>query len=671
MKENIDDILDSLFSNGKMNFKKAKEDQEKTEKALEQMQDVNAKMNASLQKSIEELTRETQQELDAVEKRLQTDGFSERKEPERAAAIPDALILTADIEKAFETAEAAVQERVIGQEVFVSTVALAFKRPYVTGAQEGMPRSKTVLMGKNGTGKHMALANFTLELQKLGVLKSGSVTYINLGNYNAPSSDKVFLQDFYAAVKKETQVIAFENFEQGHLSVLSLVSSLFTNGNMPLQGRYALQKGMLVDIGSALVPGVISEIAAAGKYLFLITEKDERKLVDMFGMPFLSACEDICRTADFTPESIGEIAKVKLSGLCEEVKTRYGFTLTYDAFAVETLASKFVPDEGAESLQAHLGELLKAIGEYKLKNASAGREGAVIGFEGRLAVELGSERIETKAGAKTDSKAVEEIKKELHEIVGLSFIKDYILSLEDNFTIQQMRRAKGLRAESPSMHMIFTGNPGTGKTTVARIVSRYLKAIGVLSGGQLIEVARADLVGQYVGHTAPLTQKAVESALGGVLFIDEAYSLFRGNDDSFGLEAIDTLVKAMEDNRDNLVVILAGYSREMEEFLTANSGLKSRFPNIIEFPDYSAQELVAIAKSIVTAKGYTMDASCEEPLFVYFDIMQKTGDARTNGNGRMARNKVEEAIIGCSKRNIALPEAERNLELLLPEDFKL
>ena len=175
------------------------------------------------------------------------------------------------------------------------------------------------------------------------------------------------------------------------------------------------------------------------------------------------------------------------------------------------------------------------------------------------------------------------VKEELSQIVGLQPVKDYILSLEDNFKIQQLRRERGLKADSPSMHMIFTGNPGTGKTTVARIVSRYLKAIGVLQGGQLIEATRADLVGQYVGHTAPLTQKAIQSALGGVLFIDEAYSLYRGKDDSFGLEAIDTLVKGMEDHRDNLIVILAGYSREMEEFLAANSGLRSRFPHVIEF----------------------------------------------------------------------------------------
>ena len=276
-----------------------------------------------------------------------------------------------------------------------------------------------------------------------------------------------------------------------------------------------------------------------------------------------------------------------------------------------------------------------------------------------------------KNGSSAKNAAIVQVKEELSQIVGLQPVKDYILSLEDNFKIQQLRRERGLKADSPSMHMIFTGNPGTGKTTVARIVSRYLKAIGVLQGGQLVEVTRADLVGQYVGHTAPLTQKAIQSALGGVLFLDEAYSLYRGKDDSFGLEAIDTLVKGMEDHRDDLIVILAGYSREMEEFLTANSGLRSRFPNIIEFPDYTAGELLEITKSIVRGKGYRLAPACDQLLLEYYQHQQQMGDPRTNGNGRMARNKVEEAVIACSRRNVRAPEEERDLELLLPEDFGL
>jgi SpoVK/Ycf46/Vps4 family AAA+-type ATPase len=216
--------------------------------------------------------------------------------------------------------------------------------------------------------------------------------------------------------------------------------------------------------------------------------------------------------------------------------------------------------------------------------------------------------------------------------------------------------------------MIFTGNPGTGKTTIARIVSKYLKAIGVLTGGQLVEVSRADLVGRYVGHTAPLTNQVITSAIGGVLFIDEAYSLYRGKDDTFGLEAIDTLVKGIEDNRENLIVILAGYSIEMQQFLTSNSGLKSRFPNVINFPNYTGEELLQISRSIAKSKGYTIDAEADEELTRFFDGVQATRAADA-GNGRLARNMVEEAILNQSKRLVAEPDAE--LSTLLLKDFEL
>ena len=263
--------------------------------------------------------------------------------------------------------------------------------------------------------------------------------------------------------------------------------------------------------------------------------------------------------------------------------------------------------------------------------------------------------------------AVDEIRAELNGLVGLGAVKEYVFGLADNLQVQQRRAAAGFKTASLSMHMIFTGNPGTGKTTIARLVAKYLKAIGALKGGQLVEVTRADLVGRYTGHTAPLTNSVIESALGGVLFIDEAYSLYRGEQDSFGLEAIDTLVKGMEDHRDELVVILAGYTREMETFLTANSGLASRFPNKIEFPDYTADELLDITNVLAKGKGYRLAEGCTFPLLGYYKRRQAL-DSRTAGNGRLARTTLEKAIFHQSRRLVAEPAAE--LDLILPGDLE-
>ena len=257
---------------------------------------------------------------------------------------------------------------------------------------------------------------------------------------------------------------------------------------------------------------------------------------------------------------------------------------------------------------------------------------------------------------------------QLDRVVGLAPVKEYVLGLADNVAAQQRRQAQGLKTSGLNMHMIFAGNPGTGKTTIARLVGSYLKAIGALSGGQLVEVSRADLVGRYVGHTAPLTNQVIHSALGGVLFIDEAYSLYRGREDSFGLEAIDTLVKGIEDHRDELVVILAGYTREMQGFLEANSGLASRFPNFIQFPDYSAQELLQITHLQAEDKGYRLEEGCDEPLREYYALRQAQ-DAAKAGNGRLARNTLEAAILNQSRRLAGQPQAP--LDLLLREDFEL
>jgi stage V sporulation protein K len=233
---------------------------------------------------------------------------------------------------------------------------------------------------------------------------------------------------------------------------------------------------------------------------------------------------------------------------------------------------------------------------------------------------------------------------ELQQLIGLDSVKRKIKEVSDWVTFTQMRREQGLKTDQLSLHMVFSGNPGTGKTTVARIVAKILKALGVLKKGHLVEVGRSDLVAEYVGQTAIKTMKKIKEAEHGVLFIDEAYSLTRSGGNDFGIEAIDTLVKAMEDNRKNMVVVLAGYPEEMKKFIQSNPGLYSKFKYHIDFPDYSLEELMEIFDLNLKEKQYkiTDKAKAITNTLIENILLSKP---KNHGNGRLVRNLFEDTLL--------------------------
>ena len=277
-----------------------------------------------------------------------------------------------------------------------------------------------------------------------------------------------------------------------------------------------------------------------------------------------------------------------------------------------------------------------------------------------------------KESAPTEEKKpdFDELMEQLEDLVGLEEVKKDVKNLMNLVKVRKLRQENDLPVPPMSLHMVFMGNPGTGKTTVARLVSGLYAAIGVLSKGQLVEVDRSGLVAGYVGQTALKTQEVIKSALGGVLFIDEAYSLSSGGENDFGREAIETILKAMEDHRDDLIVIVAGYTGPMEKFLTSNPGLESRFNKYFFFPDYNGEQLMAIFRKQCEKNGYKMTEETEKAAVELFTQLYEERNENF-GNGRDVRNAFEDMIVRQSNR-VAAMEAPTKEDLMsvLPEDLQ-
>jgi hypothetical protein len=269
--------------------------------------------------------------------------------------------------------------------------------------------------------------------------------------------------------------------------------------------------------------------------------------------------------------------------------------------------------------------------------------------------------------ASSEARPLDELLAELDALIGLDAVKEEVHLVAALLKVQAMRAARDLPVLETSRHLVFTGNPGTGKTTVARLLAEIFRTLGVVPRGQLVETDRAGLVAGFVGQTAAKVTEVFDRADGGVLLIDEAYALARGGERDFGREAIDTIVKLVEDRRDDIVVIVAGYPDEMEAFVDVNPGLRSRFSRTIHFPDYSTDELVCIFESLCERHGYTADVDTIAAVRVALDDQER---GRGFGNGRFVRNLFEASVARHARRVADLPEHDvDDLVALVPTDL--
>ncbi len=270
-----------------------------------------------------------------------------------------------------------------------------------------------------------------------------------------------------------------------------------------------------------------------------------------------------------------------------------------------------------------------------------------------------------------DTRTLPQLIEELNALVGLKMVKEKVSDLIVYQKVQKLRRDKNLNSAKGTMHLAFTGNPGTGKTTVARIVGRVYKQIGLLSKGHFVEVSRTDLIAGYQGQTALKVKKVIDEAKGGVLFIDEAYSITENDhSDSYGRECLTELTKALEDYRDDLVVIVAGYTEPMNHFFASNPGLKSRFNTFIEFPDYSADELKKMFEKLCTDNDYALADDVHE--CIYNILFKQVSDKNDNfANGRLVRNIYDDVTMNHARRVIKIGAPSReDLSLITLDDFE-
>jgi SpoVK/Ycf46/Vps4 family AAA+-type ATPase len=574
-----------------------------------------------------------------------------------------------NISLSFNSIRADLDNLIIGQQRYLDNLCIAFKRPFVTGYDRVKPKNVIFILGSKGTGKQSSITNMARLLKQKKLIGTGNVSSIDLSLYPTVSEFGLFLSDLYKCLYGQSDIVLFESFDKCHSSVIDVINTLTTAGKYILGSRYMVQNNNLIEATGMLLESSISEISSNGKYFVFSSESDEKGVLNTFGTKFMETIGDIVYTEDFSEEDLNKLSL----RVVEEVKKKsiqnLSIILSYDLTVISFISSNYNRKTGANGVWEFVERYIyKPLAEFKLRNILNVNQLAFLSvIENEITAQINNRNIRlTEFMTKKNNTQLQDIKKELEDIIGLDSVKQYILSLEDNLKVQRIRENAGFKSADISMHMIFTGNPGTGKTTIARVVAKYLKALGVLSTGQLREVTRADLVGQYVGHTAKQTNEVIRSALGGVLFIDEAYSLCRDKHDTFGLESIDALVKGIEDHRDDLVVILAGYKDEVIEFLKTNPGLRSRFPNIINFEDYSPEEMYKIATIIAKSKGYRIADDCKEPLIKLFDKKQIKG-RNDSGNGRLVRNIIEDTILKQSKRIIS--DNTMEMDLLTYDDF--
>ena len=567
-----------------------------------------------------------------------------------------------ELDQLFYEIEQVLDQQILGQSRYIEDLLTSFKKAFLA-RNKGAVQNKILLCGPSGTGKSRSIHKVVYELYNKKLIPYKSVSTIDLSQYGEKDIHTNFIVDCSALFSYGIGTVCFTGFERANSEVLNYVGKLFKDG------YFRTPEGIVVSASDYfLVLYLDSEVKEKN-----IGRQIPISIANKLPTNLMREIQSFAYTEPLTAEVLAKILQKKLYQSASNLQAKAQLTIHFDEEVFPNLANRILSTKKygeavEEFVEDHFTSVLLEARARGQVNANS--EITIMMNDDDFVATTGTNTILLKTIPMIKQESLDDVLAELNELIGLDSVKSFIHELMQTVKLQKQREEYGGKVTPMALHMVYTGNPGTGNTTVARLISRVLKAMGLLSHGQLIEVARQDLVGEYVGSTAVKTNAVIESAIGGVLFVDEAYTLAREKHDSFGLEAIDTLVKGMEDHRDNVVVILAGYTGEMETFLGSNPGLRSRFPFIVEFPDYTPQNMLEIMLLTAKQRDYQIDPTAHEGLIELFDQKQIPG-RNDSGNGRLVRNLFEEAV---RKQSVRISEDSANnsnvkLNELIASDF--
>ena len=587
-----------------------------------------------------------------------------------------------EIDVKFKNIEKLLKNELIGQDLYIKNLITYIKEKTVKN-EKGV----LILVGEKDTGKKTSIRILIEEMYKEKLIESDNINEINLDTYNFKLGYNAFLSDLHDRLKSKSKCIMFKNIQNAMEDIVHVISDLCFNSCFNLNEDYIIKNDVFVkadeenkeeinDIlnSEEIHKEKINQLICNNKFVVFTCDYNDINLDKVFGSDLINKIDKVLYTKDLDKKERNIVVRRRVIETINHIKEELDLDIMIDLNKDDENKEyfgicKYLQESYKKDSNFGISEYVKYKLNNPLRNLVIKEE---IKSNSRLFIYVENDEIYCKANSKVyklneyTTPTLEEARYKLNSIIGIKELKEFIDNVQNNYKVQNIRERLGLTTSKISMNMIFAGNAGTGKTNAARTTFEYLNALGLLSRGVFKEVSKADFVSENVNETAKKTMEVVNSAIGGVLFIDEAYSLCESEEDKVGKEIVDALLKGIEDNRDDLIVILAGYENDMEKFLSINPGLKSRFPNIIHFEDYTPYEMYAIALNIAKSKGYKIADNVEDDLIDLFAKNQISGK-NDLGNARFVRNIIENAIMDASRKY--LQDKQKKIDLLEAHNF--